>query len=92
MALPQGAHIQASSHGRDWDSQTIGDSDPFGHNHLGEKTIEQTEKATSSAQEKTDEFFEGGTEGWKVVLGCALIAGPSIDGSEALLRYLLRIT
>ncbi|CAE6479612.1 unnamed protein product [Rhizoctonia solani] len=63
---------------RDWDSQTIGDSSPVGNNPLGEKSIEQVEKAISSTEGQTDEFVEGGIEGWKVVIGCALISGPSI--------------
>ncbi|CCO33333.1 putative transporter MCH4 [Rhizoctonia solani AG-1 IB] len=78
MTTPLNAYALPNKQGRDWDSQTVGDSDPDPNNTIGEKTIQQTENAISRADRPADEFVEGGVEGWKVVLGCALIAGPSI--------------
>ncbi|CCO29991.1 hypothetical protein BN14_04015 [Rhizoctonia solani AG-1 IB] len=34
--------------------------------------------ACSVGQVGDDDFVEGGFEGWKVILGCALIAGPTV--------------
>ncbi|CAE6362246.1 unnamed protein product [Rhizoctonia solani] len=34
--------------------------------------------ACSVGQVGDDDFVEGGLEGWKVILGCALIAGPTV--------------
>ncbi|CAE6526894.1 unnamed protein product [Rhizoctonia solani] len=78
MTTPLDTRTQLDSADRDWDSQTIGDSSPVENNPPGEKSIEQTEKAIPPAEKQMDEFVEGGFEGWKVVLGCALISGPSI--------------
>ncbi|CAE6457101.1 unnamed protein product [Rhizoctonia solani] len=71
-------HTQPDSADRDWDSQTIRGSSLAGNDSLGEKSIEQTEQAIPASEVQPNEFVEGGFEGWKVVLGCALIAGPSI--------------
>ncbi|KAB5590702.1 Monocarboxylate transporter 10 [Ceratobasidium theobromae] len=39
-----------------------------------EKIDEPTEKAGTAA----DDFVEGGFEGWKTILGCALVAAPTV--------------
>lgn len=66
---------------RDWDEATINNADPSGVDggtSRKDKPIEQVGKSPSYIERQEDEFMEGGFEGWKVVLGCALIAGPSI--------------
>ncbi|KAF8704612.1 Major Facilitator Superfamily, partial [Rhizoctonia solani] len=78
MDAPSDAFTRPENQSRDWDAQTIGDSDPATRIASQEKSIHQLENPPSAPDPHSPHFQEGGIDGWKVVLGCALISGPSI--------------
>lgn len=79
------AHSATPMPGGDDDSLTIRSE---ANNGLGNGDLEKAELENASSQVEgpvpssldpgNDDFVEGGLEGWKVVLGCALISGPSV--------------
>lgn len=73
--------------GEDDDNLTIR-GDPIAATTAGDLEKAQLENAALQAEgpasstlyQGNDDFVEGGFEGWKVILGCALVSGPSIGG------------
>ncbi|GAB1525213.1 hypothetical protein RhiTH_008370 [Rhizoctonia solani] len=78
MITPSDTRTRPENQSRDWDAQTVDESDPATRLASQEKSIHQLENPPSAPDPHSPHFQEGGIDGWKVVLGCALISGPSI--------------